>query len=178
MASAADDQQPAQCSEPVKRSIVARPVCEIPRARNTLKSVSHRIRTSSRKERCSTYQTSSSNFVPAQCVAPVHLCPSGDSRANLVTPPLNGGVQGKILHQKRPRTQRLISPRRTLINSGNSSRLVFRRILPNSVSRSVSGRAWPAASVSSRMVRNLRSVNGLPSRPGTLLPKEYGRTHC
>ena len=60
----------------------------------------------------------------------------------------------------------LISPLMTFQSSGISSRLLERSILPNGVSRSLSGKGLPCASTASFMLRNLIISNGLPCKPG------------
>src|SRR5690348_3645934 len=69
---------------------------------------------------------------------------------------------------------RLMSPRRTLTSSGNSSRLVARRNAPSLVRRRESGSSAPCASRASRIVRNLQSVNGRSWIPGRCCLKITG----
>lgn len=69
---------------------------------------------------------------------------------------------------------RLISPLRTFMSSGNSSRLVERNILPNRVNRSTSGSNIPSGSLFSVIVLNLNIINGLPFSPGLVCLKITG----
>ena len=61
---------------------------------------------------------------------------------------------------------RAISPLNTLINCGNSSKLVDRTNRPTFVKRCASGSRFPSVSRSSVIVLNLITLNIIPSLPG------------
>ena len=70
---------------------------------------------------------------------------------------------------------RLMSPRSTFHNWGNSSRLVARSHRPTRVRRTASGNRSPLASRCSDMVRNLSSQNGFANLPGRCCRNRIGR---
>ena len=69
---------------------------------------------------------------------------------------------------------KLISPRRILISSGNSSIDVARSQRPKGVSRWASGSKAPLASQALFMVRNFKSQKAFPRRPGRCWRKITG----
>jgi hypothetical protein len=79
---------------------------------------------------------------------------------------------------------RFMSPRSTLNSCGSSSRRDWRRKRPTGVTRSSLRRAhtaWPSASASTRIDRNLKMVKGAPPRfsarrPPTVLARPQRRS--
>src|SRR5690606_19272141 len=130
---------------------------------------------SSQKDQLSTYQTSYSNFSsqesafrPFTCAQPVMPGRTLCRRA------CSGVYKGKYSIRSGRGPTRLMSPLRTLNNSGSSSKLVLRKKRPSLVKRCSSGSRRPCASRASVIVRNLYIVNGFPCSPGLTCLKITG----
>ena len=162
-------------SDPLKAGIEASPAALIPSRINTLRTVSHKICRSSQKLRLSTYHTSSANFSsqliafrPLTCAQPV--IPGRTSCRR----PCSGVYRGRYSISRGRGPTRLISPRSTFHNSGNSSRLLARKKRPKGVSRCASGSNAPLEPRSSVIVRNFIILKGEPCSPDLICEKNTG----
>lgn len=158
---------------PLNSSMVAWVFEEMPSRLNTFKIVRKNIFRSSAKERCSTYHTSSLNFssqlmafLPFTCAHPVI---PGLTRCLFRCSAL---YRGRYEIRRGLGPIRLISPFRTLISCGISSREVFLIKLPSGVIRSWSGNRFPSASFLSFMVLNFTIPKIFPSFPGLFWKKK------
>ncbi len=148
-------------------SIVACPGWLIPSRFRIFPIVMAIILMSSHNDWWSTYHTSSRNFSsqlmalrPLTWAQPVIPGRTSWRRA------CSGVYRSRYCMRRGRGPTKLISPFKTLNNSGNSSRLVARRNRPRTVRRSESGRRASLASRASVIVRYFRSQNGLPFSPG------------
>ena len=110
---------------------------------------------------------------PTYCITPVTLCPSGDTRTDLMSTDLFFlNIEGDTAPTMDVEPINAISPLRTLINCGNSSIEVERTNFPTFVKRFSSGKRFPSVSRSSVMVLNLITLNILPFIPGRSCKKK------
>src|SRR5690606_18020799 len=152
---------------PIKRSAVTCPSWAIPSRLKTFKIVLNRILKSSPKLCCPTYQTSYSNFSSQEIAFRPFTC------AQPVIPGFTlwrfrctSLYKGKYSGNSGRGPTKLISPFKTFINWGNSSKDVLRTNFPIEVNRFESGNNCPSAPHLSFIVLNLIIVNIRSFLPG------------
>ncbi len=156
--------------------MVASPFAVMPSRKATLRIVSRIILRSNIKLRLSMYQTSIKNFSSQFMVFRPFICahPVSPGRTSCLRA-CSDEYSGRYCIRSGRGPTILISPRRTLMSSGSSSRLVDRNRRPKGVNRLLSGSGFPSQSTASSMVRNFIISNGWPFRPGRCWRNNTGR---
>ena len=161
--------------DPINSGAVGSPGALISFRESTFWKVKKSIFKSSQRDWFSTYHTSSSNFCSHEIALRPFTC---------AQPVIPGLASCRLACREEYRERycissgrgptRLISPRSTLINSGNSSNEVVRSHTPNPVNRSPSESNFPSPSRASVIVLNLSRANGFSFNPGLVCLKKTG----